>query len=104
MSADRVIVVVPGLGALALEVDAYRRALAEGAALVGPAGPAAAADDETLLTAEQLSAALGNVPITWLETAGRDGRIPSVECGRWRRFKRSAVEAALAANGKGARA
>jgi hypothetical protein len=102
MSADRVIVVVPGLGTLALEVDAYRRALAEGAALVGPAGPAA--DDETLLTAEQLSAALGDVPITWLEAAGRDGRIPSVECGRWRRFKRSAVEAALAANGKGARA
>jgi hypothetical protein len=101
--SDWVLIPLP-FGTLALEVGAYRRALAEGAALVGAAGAAEVAADEALLTAEQLSAALGNVPITWLEAAGRDGRIPSVECGRWRRFKRTAVEAALAANGKGARA
>lgn len=104
MSADRVLIPLAGIGALALEVDAYRRALAEGASLMGTAGSATRADDEILLTAEQLSAALGNVPVTWLEAAGREGRIPSVECGRWRRFRRSAVEAALAANGKGYKA
>jgi hypothetical protein len=66
---------------------------------VGAVGPAPVADAEPLLDAAQLSAALGNVPVTWLEAAGRDGRIPSVECGRWRRFRRSVVEAALAKNG-----
>jgi excisionase family DNA binding protein len=98
MSADRVIVVVPGLGTLALEVETYRRALAEGAALVG-APITAMADDEPVLDAEQLASAL-SLPQTWVEQAAREKRIPSIQAGRWRRFKRSAVEAALAANGK----
>ena len=100
---DKVVLVPVAGGVLALEVDAYRRALAEGAALIGAGGSAAAPDDEPLLTAEQLSAKLGDIPVTWIEAAGRDGRIPSVECGRWRRFRRSAVEAALSGN-KGGRA
>ena len=99
MSADRVIVVVPGLGTLALEVDAYRRALAEGAVLVGAPMTAAAAE-EPALDAEQLASVL-SLPVSWIEQAAREQRIPSIQAGRWRRFKRSAVEAAL---GKGARA
>jgi len=96
--SDRVLVPLAGIGTLALSREAFEAALAEGSKTI--AAPAAAADSEPLLDAEQLSTQLGNVPITWIEAAGRDGRIPSVECGRWRRFKRSAVEAALAANGK----
>ncbi len=99
---SRVIVVVPGLGTLALEVDVYRRALAEGAALVG-APATATSTDEPALDAEQLASAL-SLPVTWVEQAAREQRIPSIQAGRWRRFKRSAVEAALATDGKGARA
>jgi excisionase family DNA binding protein len=99
---NRILVVLPGIGALALEVDAYRRALAEGAALVG-APMTAAAVEEPALDAEQLASAL-SLPVTWIEQAAREQRIPSIQAGRWRRFKRSAVEATLAANGKGARA
>lgn len=101
MNPDRVIVIVPGLGALALEVESYRRALAEGSALVG-APKIAEAADEPALDAEQLASALA-LPVTWIEQAAREKKIPSIQAGRWRRFKRSAVEAALSANGKGAR-
>lgn len=95
---EKVLISVPGLGVLALAVDTYRQALAEGNALVGgAAGQAPFADEEPLLDAEQLSKAL-DIPATWLEAAGRDGRIPSIEAGRWRRFRRSAVEAALTKN------
>jgi hypothetical protein len=99
--SDRVLIPLP-FGTLALSREAFDAALAEGSRAI--AAPIAVTDTEPLLDAEQLSTQLGNVPITWIEAAGRDGRIPSVECGRWRRFKRSAVEAALAANGKAARA
>lgn len=99
---DKVLVAVPGIGILALDADTYRRALAEGAALVGVPMTSMAAE-ETALDAEQLAAAL-NLPVTWLEQAAREKRIPSLQAGRWRRFKRSAVEAALATPGKGARA
>jgi excisionase family DNA binding protein len=102
MSGDRVLIPLPGVGTLALSREAFEVALAEGSRAI--AAPATATDAEPLLDAEQLSAQLGNVPLTWIEAAGRDGRIPSIEFGRWRRFRRSAVEAALAANGKGARA
>ena len=100
--SDRMLIPLPGIGTLALSREAFETALAEGSQAI--AAPATATDAEPLLDAEQLSAQLGNVPLTWIEAAGRDGRIPSIEFGRWRRFRRSAVEAALAANGKGARA
>jgi excisionase family DNA binding protein len=99
--SDKVLVVVPGLGALALAPDTYRQALAEGAALAGAQqGAKTPAGDEPLLDAEQLAAKL-SIPTTWLEAAARDGRVPCVRAGRWVRFSRAAVEAALAAN-KGA--
>ncbi len=98
--SDKVVVVaLPGLGVLALEVDAYRQALADGAALVGAAGPAATADDEPLLDAQELARKL-HVPVTQIESGARRGTIPAVRCGRYWRFRRSAVERALT-NGKG---
>jgi hypothetical protein len=99
--SDTILIPLAGIGTLALSREAFETALAEGSRAIA-AGPAGATQDaEPLLDAQQLSAQLGNVPVTWVEAAGRDGRIPSVECGRWRRFRRSAVELALAAN-KGA--
>lgn len=96
MSGDRVFIVVPGLGTLALEVDVYHRALTEGAALVG-APMATVAAQEPSLDAEQLASVL-SLPVTWINKAALEKRIPSIQAGRWRRFRRSAVEAALAAN------
>ena len=102
--ADRVLVPLPDGRWLALEPEVFREALVTGAALsiaTTTAGAAQASELEQLLDAEQLAAAL-SLPVTWLEAAAREHRIPSIQAGRWRRFKRSAVERALAApNGKG---
>jgi excisionase family DNA binding protein len=98
--ADRVLIPLPGIGTLALDGEAYQAALAEGAKL--SAAPASPAIGEPLMEAEQLAGLL-NVPVTWLEVAARQGRIPSLEFGRWRRFRRSEVEAAVrASRGNGA--
>src|SRR5882762_9887662 len=92
--ADRVPIPLPGIGTLALEREAYEEALSSGRDLNGAPGASAAASGEPLVDADQLAAALG-VPVTWIETAARQGRIPSLEFGRWRRFRRSEVEAAV---------
>ena len=70
--SDRVVIPVPGLGVLALDPETYRAALVE---------------------AEQLATMLA-IPVTWLEQAAREGRIPSLQFGRRRRFRRADVEAA----------
>jgi excisionase family DNA binding protein len=99
--SDKVLVAVPGLGVLALEPETYRRALTEGAQLAGAAAGTHSAPDEPLLGAEQLAEAL-SLPVTWIEQAAREERIPSIQAGRWRRFRRSTVEQALAAGKSGA--
>ncbi len=38
-----------------------------------------------LLKAEEVADVL-QVPTTWVYAAARDGRLPSVQCGRYRRF------------------
>ena len=91
--SDRVLVPLPDGRWLALETEAFRQALEAGSAMA-PCSEAQPADDP-VLDAEQLAAAL-NLPVTWIEQAAREGRIPSIQAGRWRRFKRSAVERALA--------
>ncbi len=91
---NRVLVVVPGLGTLALDVDTFQTALAEGSKLNTAAVSSGGANDESLLDAEQLANLL-KIPATWLEQKAREGRIPCIQAGRWRRFKRSSVEQAL---------
>jgi excisionase family DNA binding protein len=89
----RVLIPLPGIGTLSLHADTYRTALAEGAAQTNtgtPGGP----DNEPLFDATELAAVL-DIPVTWLEQAAREGRIPSLQFGRWRRFRRSEVEAAV---------
>jgi excisionase family DNA binding protein len=95
---DRLLVPLPDGQWLALPPDVFNEALEAGAQLMGATRPSAAATAaassaaEPLLDAEELSAAL-HVPVTWIEQAARELRIPSIEFGRWRRFKRSEVEA-----------
>jgi excisionase family DNA binding protein len=100
--SDTMLIPLPGIGTLALSREAFEVALAEGSRAIAAPATATAADGEPLLDAEQLSAKL-SIPTTWIEQAARDGRVPCVRAGRWVRFSRAAVEAALA-NGKGARA
>ena len=99
---DRVVLIpVPGLGVLALRADQLSAALAEGAALSGAPGGSHAVDhdlNEPLLDADQLAAQLG-VAASWVEQTAREGRIPSLMFGRWRRFRRREVEDAVRANG-----
>lgn len=45
----------------------------------------------TLLTAGEVAARL-RVPLTWVYRAARDGDLPSVRCGRYRRFDAADVE------------
>ena len=45
-----------------------------------------------LLTAEDVAAMLG-VPKTWIYEQSRKGLIPTVTLGRYRRFRREAIEA-----------
>lgn len=94
--AETVLVVVPGLGTLALDRAEFDRARQRGQEMLGVATPAQAhaANDEGLLDAAGLSECL-NVPATWVEQAARDGRIPCVKVGRRVRFRRADVEAAI---------
>jgi excisionase family DNA binding protein len=92
--SDRVLVPLPDGRWLALESEAFRQALEAGSA-AAPQAADVERMDEPVLDAEQLAAVL-NLPVTWIEQAAREGRIPSIQAGRWRRFRRSAVERALA--------
>jgi excisionase family DNA binding protein len=73
-------------GWLVLTSDEYERHLVRPLAPVTPPEP--------LMDADALAAVL-KVPVSWIEQAAREGRIPSLQFGRWRRFKRSEVESAV---------
>jgi excisionase family DNA binding protein len=92
--ANRIVVLLPDGRALALAPEAYQAALAEGLTLSGPPRTTDRTSDESLLDAEQLAAVL-SVPASWIEQKAREGVIPSLEFGRWRRFRRSEVEASV---------
>ena len=101
--ADRILVQLAAGQWLALDRPTFDAALAAGAQLMAGAAPVRAAADESLLDADELAAAL-HVPVTWIEQAARELRIPSMEFGRWRRFKRSEVEAHVRSEREGKRA
>jgi excisionase family DNA binding protein len=92
--ADRVLIPLPGVGTLALDGDVYREALAEGSKLSAAPGASYAATSEPLVDSDELATLL-KVPATWIEQKAREGVIPSLEFGRWRRFRRSEVESAV---------
>ena len=91
--AQRVLIPLPGVGTLALEEEAYRSALEEGAKFHPVAEPTSD-PNERLLDSQQLAEIL-QVPVTWIEQQAREGNIPSLPFGRRRRYRRSAVEAAI---------
>jgi excisionase family DNA binding protein len=91
--SQRVLIPLPGIGTLALEEDAYRRALEEGAKF-SPTPESDSDPNERLLDSQQLAEVL-QVPVTWIEQQAREGNIPSLPFGRRRRYRRSAVEAAI---------
>jgi excisionase family DNA binding protein len=76
----------------ALIIQLAARMAANGA-VAAPAEPVA---DAVLLDARQMAERLG-VPESWVRTEARAGRIPSVEVGRYVRFREADVMAALAA-------
>src|SRR5882672_10462705 len=90
---QRVLIPLPGVGTLALDEETYRRALEEGAKLNPPREPTED-PNEQLLDSQQLALIL-QVPVTWIEQQAREGNIPSLPFGRRRRYRRSAVEAAI---------
>ena len=47
---------------------------------------------ESLLTADEVAGLLG-VPTSWVYEQSRAGRIPTVTLGRYRRYRREAIEA-----------
>lgn len=49
---------------------------------------------EPLLTADEVGDLLG-VPTSWVYEQSRAGRIPTVTLGRYRRYRREAIEAWL---------
>jgi excisionase family DNA binding protein len=91
--AQRVLIPLPGVGMLALDEEIYRRALEEGAKL-NPPSESSKDTNERLLDSQQLADVL-QVPVTWIEQQAREGNIPSLPFGRRRRYRRSAVEAAI---------
>lgn len=97
---ERVLIPLPGIGTLALDAEVYRAALAEGGRQEAVPHGSGENGAEPLLDAEQLAAAL-SIPASWLEQAALTGKIPSLTFGRWRRFRRSEVEAAVRKRGSG---
>jgi hypothetical protein len=90
---QRVLILLPGVGTLALDEQAYRRALEEGARF-NPLPEPTEDPNEQLLDSQQLAQIL-QVPVTWIEQQAREGNTPSLPFGRRRRYRRSAVEAAI---------
>jgi excisionase family DNA binding protein len=91
-----VLIPLPGVGTLALDEETYRRALEEGTKF-NPTRELTTDPNERLLDSQQLAEIL-QVPVTWIEQKAREGNIPSLTCGRRRRYRRSAVEAAIKQN------
>lgn len=86
--SDVVLVVVPGLGALALSQEALRSALARGRELLGePAAgaPARAEAVPELVNADELEKRSG-IPASWWMARARERRVPFRKVGRYVRF------------------
>jgi excisionase family DNA binding protein len=50
--------------------------------------------NDRLLTAKEVAALLA-VPESWVREATRDGRLPHLQLGRYRRYQRAAIDAWL---------
>lgn len=57
---------------------------------------------ERLLTAQDVAERLA-VPLSWVRQATRDGRLPHLKLGRYRRYQASTIDAWLAEQQHGGR-
>jgi excisionase family DNA binding protein len=57
---------------------------------------------DKLLTAHEVADLLA-VPLSWVREATRDGRLPHLKLGRYRRYQRAAIQAWLADQQHGGR-
>jgi excisionase family DNA binding protein len=57
---------------------------------------------DKLLTAHEVADLLA-VPLSWVREATRDGRLPHLKLGRYRRYQRAAIHAWLAEQQQGGR-
>jgi hypothetical protein len=101
---DHVLVIVPGLGPLALSPDDLRAARAKGRELASDMESAPAtgngAESSPLLDAEQLQARTG-IPSTWWMAQARERRVPCHRIGRRVRFDYTEVMASDAVRKRG---
>lgn len=70
---------------LALTREQLDEARARARELLPPAHEAIASPGEQLVDAKAL-AALTSLPASWLEEQARRGTVPSLQCGKYRRF------------------
>ena len=62
----------------------------------GELGARSATNGSALMTADQVASLLG-VPKSWVYEQSRTGRIPTVTLGRYRRYRRAAIDAWISA-------
>jgi len=100
---DLVLVVVPGVGPLALTPDALRDARTKGRELLGDIDvpPAAAGVGPVLVDAADLESRTG-IPATWWTAQARERRVPHQRIGRRVRFDVAEVMASEAVRKRGA--
>lgn len=93
---DRALIPPPGIGTLALQREAFEAGLDEGTRAGVQGCVTGAVDCGPLLAGEQSALVLG-IPVTRLEQAVGEWRMPSLKICRWPRFKRGKVETAVRA-------
>lgn len=101
---DRVLIPLPGIGTLAMSREVFAAALVDGSKAIETQSvhfhlAAATPAGEPLISAAELAAAL-SLPKTWIEQRTRRGELPCIRAGRWIRYNRRAVEAALSTKPK----
>jgi hypothetical protein len=92
--SDRWILPIYGVGVLALDTAQFAAALAAGNEVSQDRKDPLPATELQLLDSDAMAARLG-VPKTWLEKAARDGEVPVIQAGKYRRYDPAAVFAAL---------
>jgi excisionase family DNA binding protein len=83
--SDRILMALPDGRWLVLDQKTFVAALAAGAEFAMPKAQKMEAAVDELLTAEQIACRL-KLPISWIEEATRQGRLPFHEFGRYRRY------------------
>lgn len=82
---NTVIVPLPDGRSLAMDIEVYREALARGQVML-PASVTSQSDTAVEVLDADSMAERTNVPASWWLEAARRGDVPSLKCGKYRRF------------------